>query len=93
MVACVEFYFGNLYALQPILHPKCIDRTVSAMDQSIEAYCMMAALCSYVLLQSKSILPPTLRSIVDLDQPGSAGFARVLLDEGKTVMNEREDAL
>lgn len=82
VVSCVEYYFANLYALQPVLHMKSVDRTVANMDQSIEAYCMITALCSFVLMQSKSTLPPTLRSIVDLDQPGSNNFARLLLDEG-----------
>jgi hypothetical protein len=89
-MSCIEYYFANLYALQPILHLKSVERTVANMDQSVEAYCMVAALCSFVLLQSKSALPPALRSLVDLDQPGSMNFARLLLDEGKQHSDKSE---
>jgi hypothetical protein len=88
MLSCVEFYFVNLYAMAPILDPKCIENTITNLDdQPIEGYCMLAALCSYVLSQSSSVLPPVLRSIVDLDQSGSSNMARILLDEGKQYRN------
>lgn len=82
MVACVEHYFASMYIMQPILHPKCIERTIATMDSNVEGHCMVAALCALVLMQPASVLPATLRGVIEMDQPGTPSFAQILLDEG-----------
>lgn len=83
MVACVEHYFASMYAMQPVLHPKCIERTMATMESNVEGHAMIAALCSLVLMQPPSVLSPTLRAVIEMDQPGATSFARILLEEGR----------
>lgn len=58
---CVHYYFTKIYPTQPILHRQRVQETVANMEQSIEAYCKMAALCAYVLFQPDIHLPPGAR--------------------------------
>lgn len=82
--ACVEYFFKNMYRTQPILHPAGVMQTVSSMSQSIEAYCTMAALCAYILLQPQSVLPPQLQTVNEYQQQSSKGLGRALADEGQS---------
>jgi hypothetical protein len=81
--ACIEYFFKNMYRSQPILHPAGVMQTVQSMNQSMEAYCTMAALCAYVLLQPQSLLPPQLQTIDDYQQASSKILGRALVDEGE----------
>lgn len=56
---CVEFFFANLYPTHPILHRHRLAQTIMSMEQSAEAYCMVAALCSWILIQSNMSVPKT----------------------------------
>jgi hypothetical protein len=62
ILACVQFYLGNLYDTQPIHQPSTFERLIANREQSTEAYCHLAAFCSYVFLQSRATQRQVLES-------------------------------
>jgi hypothetical protein len=78
---CVEYFFNNLYPTLPILHRGRVQQTIMAMDHSIEAYCKITSLCSFVLFQPNIVLPPHGRLSGDFGQVAPSGLAHLLLDE------------
>jgi hypothetical protein len=80
--ACIEFFFKNMYRTQPILHPAGVMQTVAGMNQSMEAYCTIAALCAYVLLQPQVLLPSQLQTVDEYRQHTSKILGRALVEEG-----------
>jgi hypothetical protein len=87
--ACIEYFFKNMYRSQPILHPAGVMQTVAGMNQSMEAYCTIAALCAYVLLQPQLLLPPLLQTVDEYRQHSSKVLGRALVEEGKFSDRER----
>jgi hypothetical protein len=79
--ACVDYFFANLYPVQPILHHARIQQTVMAMDHSIEAYCQMVSLCAYVLLQPNMVLPPNARPSGEFGHISNMSLGHILLEE------------
>ncbi|KAK7514664.1 uncharacterized protein IWZ02DRAFT_181478 [Phyllosticta citriasiana] len=83
--SCVDFYFHHFYPSQPILHHQRLQDLILAMDQNVEAYCMITALCAYMLVQPNMTLPPT---IVPRGPDGpipNVNFGHVLLEESVRV--------
>jgi len=54
---CVDFFFANIYALQPVLERRHVDEAVITMSRSAEAYCMVLALCACTMIQTDTKLP------------------------------------
>jgi hypothetical protein len=79
--ACVDYFFTNLYPVQPILHHARVQQTIMAMDHSIEAYCKMASLCAYVLLQPNMVLPPTARPSGEFGHISNVSLGHIFLEE------------
>lgn len=82
---CVDFYFQQLYPSQPILHHQRIQEAILSMDQNVEAYCMIASLCAYMLIQPNMTLPP---NVVPRGPEGpipNINFGHVLLEEAVRV--------
>ena len=46
---CSDYFFANLYPTQPILHERKLSEAVSLMYTDTEAYCLVTALCAYVI--------------------------------------------
>ncbi|OCK76852.1 hypothetical protein K432DRAFT_334978 [Lepidopterella palustris CBS 459.81] len=83
--SCVEFFFGNLYPSQPILHRQRIQDTIMSMEHSTEAYCMIVALCACVMTQSNMSVPPNVALHGDVGQISNVGLGAVLLEESIRV--------
>ena len=81
MEYCADSFFQLLYPTQPILHQGRVQQTILAVDQSIEAYCKMCSLCSYVLLQPNAVLPPNLALHAEPGQIPSQTMGLLLLEE------------
>jgi hypothetical protein len=78
ILVCVKYFFNNLYDALPIHHPASVERLVSSVDQSTESYCQVAALCAYVLIQSRGDPRP----IIDSHEPIPAyNLGLALLEE------------
>lgn len=48
---CVNYYFANLYLIQPVLRREEIEEMVGHMEKDIEASCLIMSLCSFVIFQ------------------------------------------
>jgi hypothetical protein len=80
---CIEWHFANIYAWQPVLDPAFVESVVKRMDGGCdESYCLIAALCALVLLQSRTLLSPALRALVESEQLDNGELAPSLLNEG-----------
>lgn len=49
--ACTEFFFAHMYPTTPILDQTQIRNIIRDMTHSSEAYCLVAALCAFMLIQ------------------------------------------
>ncbi|KAG8526848.1 uncharacterized protein KY384_008277 [Bacidia gigantensis] len=49
--ACADFFFAHMYHTTPILDQDQFRSIVRGIDQSIEGYCLVAALCAFMLIQ------------------------------------------
>lgn len=57
---CVEYFFANLYPTQPILHRRQIAEAMAQMETNADAYCLLASLCGYMLIQPNLKIPSRL---------------------------------
>ena len=48
---CVSFYFINLYPTLPVLNRGLLQDTIVEVYSSVEAYCLVGALCSFMIIQ------------------------------------------
>jgi hypothetical protein len=62
VLACVKYFFNNLYNSQPIYQPTSLERLISTLEQSVESYCQVAAFCAFVMLQSRGEARPIVDS-------------------------------
>ena len=49
--ACSDFFFAHMYHTTPIVEKDQLQAMVRSMSQSAEAYCLVAALCAFMLIQ------------------------------------------
>ncbi|KAL9124395.1 MAG: hypothetical protein Q9217_006271 [Psora testacea] len=49
--ACAESFFVHVYPIMPILHRDQWQNVTRSMGQFVEAYCLVAALCAFMLIQ------------------------------------------
>lgn len=49
--SCIEFFFAQLFPTMPILQDKQLRQWVAEVDCSVEAYCLLASLSAFVLIQ------------------------------------------
>jgi hypothetical protein len=48
--SCLDFFFANIYPSTPVLQRQKAQEAVVNMDQCTEAYCLVVALCAYVII-------------------------------------------
>lgn len=75
----------NMYATRPILHRQRVQHAVMNMDQSVEAYCKLAALCAFVLIQPHMVLPPSVAVRNGSGAASNLQLAYMLLEEAIRV--------
>lgn len=82
---CAEFFFAQLFPTMPILQDEQLRQWIADMNCSGEAYCLLASLSSFVLIQ------PGIEIKIGEGADGSAGpsnntaLGMVLLDEALRV--------
>ncbi|KAF2735153.1 hypothetical protein EJ04DRAFT_220935 [Polyplosphaeria fusca] len=82
---CVEFFFSNVYPSQPILHRQRARDTVISIEHSTEAYCMIVALCAYVIIQANMSPAPNVLPRPDMAQMSNIDVGHILLEESARV--------
>ncbi|KAF3031305.1 hypothetical protein E8E12_001287 [Didymella heteroderae] len=83
--SCMEFFFINVYPSQPVLHRQTAQEAIVNMDRSIEAYSVIVALCSYVMIQANMKVQPSLLERHEMAQMSNIQFGHVLLEESVRV--------
>jgi hypothetical protein len=89
--SCIGYFFTHVYPLEPILQPQGLQEVVVAMDRCTRAYCMITALCAYVIIRAKykphvSVLPRREKA-----QMSSVGIGLDLLDESVRIRQGYDD--
>ncbi|KAL2126252.1 hypothetical protein VTI74DRAFT_1334 [Chaetomium olivicolor] len=55
--ACIDFFFGHVYPLTPILERQRLEQDALYMDQNLDTYCLLTSLCAFVCLQPGMVMP------------------------------------
>ncbi|KFH42459.1 sucrose utilization protein-like protein [Hapsidospora chrysogenum ATCC 11550] len=77
---CVSYFFDNMYGQLPILDRQSIEQQILYMEQNRDAYCLMASLCAFIMLQPGMTIPGG--DLYNIDMlPGSNMVASQLLVE------------
>ncbi|KAI9788301.1 MAG: hypothetical protein M1816_006987 [Peltula sp. TS41687] len=83
--ACTNFFFDHMYPTMPILHRERFYQThVRNMGFSLESYCLVCALCAFMMIQPGMILPGVGTSGAEVIQDGTP-MGRTLLEEALRV--------
>lgn len=53
----IEFYFANMYSIFPILNRAQLEHKVHFLDQNLDTYCLVTALCAFMALQPGMVMP------------------------------------
>ena len=65
--ACAEFFFVHMYPTMPVLQRDQFQNILGIMGQSVEAYCLVTALCAFMLIQ-----PGIASHVQTTDEPTSS---------------------
>ncbi len=58
--SCVSFYFEHMYSITPIFQKQRLQSMVTShSNTSPEVYCLIAAMCSFIMVQPGMVLPGT----------------------------------
>lgn len=82
---CSSFFFENMYGQAPILDRRQIEHQVLYMEQNQDAYCMLASMCAFVMLQPGMNMPAG--DVYNLDMVPGANIisSQLLLEEAMRV--------
>lgn len=83
--SCIDYFFAHVYPTQPVLHRQKAQEAAVNMERSTEAYCMMVALCAYVMIQANMTVSPSVLPRPDMAQMSNIDIGHVLLEESVRV--------
>lgn len=83
--SCIEYFFVNVYPSEPVLHRQRAQEAAVNMERSTEAYCMIVALCAYVMIQANMKVPPSVLLRPEMAQMSNVGIGHILLEESVRV--------
>jgi hypothetical protein len=83
--SCLEFFFGNVYPTMSILDHQQVQEVAMNMEHSTEAYCVISALCAYVMIQANMTVPPNLLPRPEMAQLSNVSLGHILLEESTRV--------
>jgi hypothetical protein len=78
---CAQFYFDNLYSQAPILDRRQVEQQVLYMEQNRDAYCLMTALCAFIMLQPGMAMPAGDPYNLDMVPGANIVSSQLLLEE------------
>ncbi|KAF1945124.1 hypothetical protein EJ02DRAFT_67918 [Clathrospora elynae] len=83
--SCIDFFFANVYPSEPVLHRQRAQQAVVNMERSTEAYCMVVALCAYVMIKANHNAPPNALPRQEMAHMSNVSVGQVLLEESVRV--------
>ena len=83
--SCVEFFIAHMHPTMPILDREQLQHVVSEMCNSSEAYCLIVALCAFMLIQPG--IPGNANHVIDqpTESITSTRMGQALMDEAMRV--------
>jgi hypothetical protein len=84
---CLDFFFANVYPSTPVLHRQKAQEAAVSMERSTEAYCLIVALCAYVMIQANMKVPSNMFSRPEVAQMSNMTLGHALLEESVRVRN------
>ncbi|KAF2823389.1 hypothetical protein CC86DRAFT_409302 [Ophiobolus disseminans] len=85
--SCLDFFFTHVYPTEPVLHRQKAQEAAVNMERSTEAYCMIVALCAYVMIRANMEVPSNMLSRSGFAQMSNMTFGHALLEESVRVRN------
>jgi hypothetical protein len=89
--ACVHFFFDHMYPQMPILDRRTLEQQMPYLEQNPDAYCLVAALCAFVMLQPGMTMPAGDPFNLDMVPAANIPASQILLDEAIRVRRGCED--
>ncbi|KAM3448328.1 hypothetical protein MY3296_007862 [Beauveria thailandica] len=78
---CATFFFDHMYPQAPILDRRQVDHQLLYMEQNRDAYCLMTAMCAFVMLQPGMSMPPGDPYNLDMVPGANIISSQLLLEE------------
>jgi hypothetical protein len=85
--SCLDFFFDNVYPSTPVLHRQKAQEASVNMEHSTEAYCLIVALCAYVMIHANMEVASNMFPILDLTPISNTSLGIALLKESVRVRN------
>jgi hypothetical protein len=83
--SCIDFYLTNVYPTQPVLTRQCVQETLVSMEHTNESYCMIAALCAFVMIQANFTASPNVLPRAEMARMSNVIVGQHLLMESIRV--------
>ncbi|KAM0429703.1 hypothetical protein ACHAPT_006309 [Fusarium lateritium] len=81
MKDCLRYFFDNVYGQLPILDRGLLEEHMQLMEQGRDVYCLMSALCAFVMLQPGMTMPASDSFNLELHPGATIAASQLLLDE------------
>lgn len=78
---CCQFFFDNMNPQAPILDRRQVEQQILYMEQNRDAYCLMASMCAFVMLQPGMTMPPGDPYNLDMVPGANIISCQLLLEE------------
>ncbi|KNG52794.1 transcription factor Pf2 [Stemphylium lycopersici] len=83
--SCIYYFFRHVYPSEPVLHRQQAQKAIDQMCSSTEAYCMIAALCAYVMIHAHYKPPVSVLPRPEMANESNVKIGHVLLEESIRV--------
>ncbi|KAH7247058.1 hypothetical protein B0J15DRAFT_514964 [Fusarium solani] len=95
MKDCLRYFFDNVYGQMPILDRRALEEHMTVMEQGRDVYCLLSALCAFVMLQPGTALPVNDSFNLELHPGANIAASQLLLDECIRVRkaNDYQDSI
>ncbi|KKP03246.1 hypothetical protein THAR02_04628 [Trichoderma harzianum] len=78
---CSQFFFDHMNAQAPILDRRQVEQQILYMEQNRDAYCLMASMCAFVMLQPGMTIPSSDPYNLDVIPGANIVSCQLLLEE------------
>ncbi|KAL7784919.1 hypothetical protein V8C37DRAFT_339901 [Trichoderma ceciliae] len=78
---CSQFFFDNMNSQAPILDRRQVEQQILYMEQNRDAYCLMASMCAFVMLQPGMTMPAGDPYNLDMVPGANIISSQLLLEE------------
>lgn len=82
---CSQFFFDHMNAQAPILDRRQVEQQILYMEQNRDAYCLMASMCAFVMLQPGMTIPSSDPYNLDVIPGANIVSCQLLLEEALRV--------